>query len=512
MPPKKRETLGSKLAAQKKQAKKDEKTSKKETKGKTKTRISKEEEQQQLYIMAGGAGCFVLFMIVTVVMASFQDPNEKEDVNATSTANDASNDYDTNTVMIAFMVAVVSIFSVPMVIDGFKRAKKTLEERQAAQAEKQKLADLKVQKVKDREGAREAKIKSKQADIENQAKLKEAAQKDAEVMNRLKEQGRKLAEERARTRELIVQEELMAQQNQWDEWEASRAVAQREKAKIREANYQAAMKRWHAEQKQAQLEAKSKADKEQAKLLWDMEQQLDLDRSINDHPADKYTSTHERWEAIAAAVSGKDMRQCVARYTELRDYVLKKERDEQKAYWACVSDMGGDVPEGVMDKYDELDEDILSESDDEESSSSPIQANLNVELQPEKRGTVVGLTDYQMGGLATLQVETLSALFSCCRCSTTTEVALSGRDANEADKKIWCDKCSTLMSIMLRPTLVTEESAALCYLGTPVSHPSRTRLVAPAATSSAHSLTLSPSCLPLVSLPVLLQISTNASL
>jgi hypothetical protein len=196
-----------------------------------------------------------------------------------------------------------------------------------------------------------------------------------------------------------------------------------------------------------------------------MNQQQQLDDAMNAHPADAYESSHDRWDAIAEGVEGKGMRQCVARYSELRESLMKKERDEQKAYWDTVSDMGGDVPDGVMDKYNELDDEILSASDDDDDEEQAAGTAMAVELNPEQRGTVVGLSGYQMGGLATLQVETLSALFSCCRCKSTTEVALSGRDAQEADKKIWCDNCSTLMSINLRPTLLTEASASLCYLG-----------------------------------------------
>ena len=107
------------------------------------------------------------------------------------------------------------------------------------------------------------------------------------------------------------------------------------------------------------------------------------------------------------------------------------------------------------------------DEDEEDDGSAAPQAAWNravVELDPAQRGTRVELVDYQMGGNSTLQVETLSAQFSCDRCHTPLDVLLSGRDADESCKKLWCDKCSTLMTMQLRPTLLTEESNALCYL------------------------------------------------
>jgi hypothetical protein len=137
MPPKKRETAGAKAAALKKAQKKEEKEAKNDSKGKTKTRVAKDEEQRQLYIIGGGAAFFVVFMFTMVVVVSMAGhPLEDGGTNATEAAdkNTMSEDSEQNWgVMTAFIVIILSIFSVPLIIDGYKRSKKAWEERAAAQ-------------------------------------------------------------------------------------------------------------------------------------------------------------------------------------------------------------------------------------------------------------------------------------------------------------------------------------------------------------------------------------------
>ena len=68
--------------------------------------------------------------------------------------------------------------------------------------------------------------------------------------------------------------------------------------------------------------------------------------------------------------------------------------------------------------------------------------------------------------LAGLDAETdaLWVQLACARCAAPCELVLSGLFSREAEKRAWCDKCSSVLGASLRPTLATGDSNVLCHI------------------------------------------------
>lgn len=90
---------------------------------------------------------------------------------------------------------------------------------------------------------------------------------------------------------------------------------------------------------------------------------------------------------------------------------------------------------------------------------------MALELEPEHKGTEIRLLGIKaMQGCVGVQVELLHLQLTCADCRTTTQVYLSGADEDACDAKTWCEGCSGLISVHLRPTLLHAESSRLCYV------------------------------------------------
>jgi len=55
---------------------------------------------------------------------------------------------------------------------------------------------------------------------------------------------------------------------------------------------------------------------------WSTEQQKQLETALKKYPAN--ASDTERWDKISEAVTGKSKQECIARFKEIREAILKK--------------------------------------------------------------------------------------------------------------------------------------------------------------------------------------------
>mmetsp|Transcript_91844 Transcript_91844/g.295204 ORF Transcript_91844/g.295204 Transcript_91844/m.295204 type:complete len:367 (-) Transcript_91844:27-1127(-) len=106
-----------------------------------------------------------------------------------------------------------------------------------------------------------------------------------------------------------------------------------------------------------------------------------------------------------------------------------------------------------------------SDEDEEEDEEEEGRERMAVETEPEHKGTCISLDGIKsMQGCATVQVEVLHLQLTCADCSASSRLYLSGADADGADAKTWCEGCSGLIGVGLRPTLLHGASSKLCYL------------------------------------------------
>lgn len=102
---------------------------------------------------------------------------------------------------------------------------------------------------------------------------------------------------------------------------------------------------------------------------------------------------------------------------------------------------------------------------DEEEERGGGGERVALEMDPEHKGTEIRLEGIKaMGGCASVQVELLHLQLACFGCRTVTRVFLSAASPEGADAKTWCEGCSGLISVRLRPTLLHSASNRLCYV------------------------------------------------
>jgi hypothetical protein len=57
---------------------------------------------------------------------------------------------------------------------------------------------------------------------------------------------------------------------------------------------------------------------------WSQKQQQQLEAALKAHPASGGGSTKERWARIAGDVTGKGVKECVARFKKLREEMMQQ--------------------------------------------------------------------------------------------------------------------------------------------------------------------------------------------
>ena len=68
--------------------------------------------------------------------------------------------------------------------------------------------------------------------------------------------------------------------------------------------------------------------------------------------------------------------------------------------------------------------------------------------------------------MSTLRVDSLKCLIGCNRCDYQTSTRVSGQWKQEARSRLRCKKCSQIMGLQIRPTLVHQNSSLVCRLVT----------------------------------------------
>ena len=108
----------------------------------------------------------------------------------------------------------------------------------------------------------------------------------------------------------------------------------------------------------------------------------------------------------------------------------------------------------------------VAEAPSESEGSEVEEPRMDLELNPRPRGTQLVLESLALADDATARAARLEALLGCVRCGETATVSLSGLIASEAEKRVWCAKCSCLLSAALRPTMLHLTSPLLGHVET----------------------------------------------
>jgi hypothetical protein len=181
-------------------------------------------------------------------------------------------------------------------------------------------AEARAKKEADTKARAEAAVKRKADDLaQAQARIRQA---DVDAARRAVEQAagaeaKKVADANAKEAAAAMAQATAESAAAAAESAAADAVA----AKAAKAQAKAVAKaRRAAEEAEAEAEAmKMRAD------WWSEEQQLALDSALKEVTADGCASTKERWTKIASLVEGKTMKECVARFKEIRAKMLAPE-------------------------------------------------------------------------------------------------------------------------------------------------------------------------------------------
>ncbi|CAE8666133.1 unnamed protein product [Polarella glacialis] len=236
-----------------------------------------------------------------------------------------------------------------------------------------------------------------------------------------------------------------------------------------------------AEAKQVRVaEAAADAQGEVDAHGWTARQRRKLQEAVARYPEGWSRAKMKRWEMIAVEVDadGQGARACEEAFLRLEaDRAAAAENAkaeaEKRGGTAQAASSGG--LDGDLDWLGDADEawdgttageydDSDAEEEEEEEEEAPRMA---VELEPEHKGTEIRLEGIKaMLGCATVQVELLHLQLACAECRSVAQVYLSGADEDAAAAKTWCEGCSGLLSVRLRPTLLHRgaSSPRLCYV------------------------------------------------
>jgi len=303
------------------------------------------------------------------------------------------------------------------------------------------------------------------------------AAKQREAVNLIKgslerKQTEKEREEQAKERRILQQKEFKERQRRRAEEEAA-ALSQ---AKELTRALRRRREEREAEQKRVQAQRAAADDGERDANGWTRGQHERLQNAVRKYPDGWSVPGKKRWEMIACEVGGQDARAC-------RETFLRLEKEPRNATITAPMEGGSDAnanttaARDLEDDFDWLEgglseeslaretEDDEDEDDDEDENEQEERERMAVEVQPEHKGTEVRLEGIKvMQGCATVQLELLHLQLSCADCRTCTRFFLSGADADAADAKTWCEGCSGLIAVHLRPTLLHQSSTRLCYV------------------------------------------------
>lgn len=231
-----------------------------------------------------------------------------------------------------------------------------------------------------------------------------------------------------------------------------------------------------AEERQAAAAAAAAAiaedDTERDDHGWTARQRQLLRDAVAKYPETWSHSKKARWEVIASEVGGRDARGCEEAWAR-----VEREKAAAAEAKAKNKDAKPDASKGARLEDDldwmtgegdwsaSLDDGADDDDDDEDEDEDDERPRMAVEAEPEHKGTEIRLEGIkEMLACATVQVELLHLQLSCIGCRTAMRLFVSGADEDAADAKTWCEGCSGLVAVHLRPTLLHAANPRLCYV------------------------------------------------
>ena len=148
---------------------------------------------------------------------------------------------------------------------------------------------------------------------------------------------------------------------------------------------------------------------------------------------------NKRWEAQKRA---------------LEDILKEPEVEE----WQEEEDQDGD--EDDEDGEEEQGED---EEPIDESARQPLKMLDSSELEATGEGTRLDVLQPEFVRIMFVQLETVKLALQCERCHASCDAQLSGLWEGENSRKQWCEGCTGLMSVTLKPTYAHEGSSVLGF-------------------------------------------------
>jgi len=209
---------------------------------------------------------------------------------------------------------------------------------------------------------------------------------------------------------------------------------------------------------------------------WSQSQYLELRIAVAKYPESWSHARKKRWEMIAEEVNGQNARNCEAAFIRLEEEGRaaaaeakaegRKSAEQPEAQRNSLEEdldwMGDDT--STVDAGAAVDFEAPDDSEEDDDAGED-RVRMAVELEPEHKGTEIRLENINaMQGCACVQLEVLHLQVSCVDCKASGPIFLSGASEDAAEAKTWCEGCSGLISVRLRPTLVHQSSMRLCYV------------------------------------------------
>ena len=134
------------------------------------------------------------------------------------------------------------------------------------------------------------------------------------------------------------------------------------------------------------------------------------------------------------------------------------EANEKRAHdW---ENYGSNADQGAVNGSE--DDEVINDSEEDELVENVEVLRMEIELNPNERGTQVRLDSMSLSEDCVTRLNEAWILLECNRCALTSEIRLSGLFSEEADKKAWCEKCSSMLGASLRPALAHCSSGTVC--------------------------------------------------
>eukprot|EP00930_Biecheleria_cincta_P083719 TRINITY_DN73231_c0_g1_i1.p1 TRINITY_DN73231_c0_g1~~TRINITY_DN73231_c0_g1_i1.p1 ORF type:complete len:692 (+),score=150.75 TRINITY_DN73231_c0_g1_i1:77-2152(+) len=213
---------------------------------------------------------------------------------------------------------------------------------------------------------------------------------------------------------------------------------------------------------------------------WTAGQLQRLRQAVKTYPENWSHSRKQRWDMISSEVGGHNARTCEEAFLRMEAEV-RAAAANSKADTQTTTDQKHVGAAGLEDDFDWLEgganvdqasmgnddweHDAESDDGEDEEDDEQGQERMAVELEPEHKGTEIRLDAIKsMQGCATVQIEVLHLQLACVDCKETARLFLSGADEDAAGAKTWCEGCSGLIAVRLRPTLLHVASTRLGYV------------------------------------------------